>query len=179
MNLPMTPMTPRRATLQLKKGPDAAPPAVAAPVGTPPRPARPDAQKERRRLDNIALSAQASARKRADLEKVAPLLTAYLAGLPALTRTVEVDGAACLRPLAVGVRHAVAAWLRAQPQTAGCSATTLNELISLALKAHVGKPAYLAGILSFNERFDLDGQKCGAVTDKHKAHATKRQELKA
>ena len=152
---------------------------MAAPVGTPPRPARPDAQKERRRLDNIALSAQASARKRADLEKVAPLLTAYLAGLPALTRTVEVDGAACLRPLAVGVRHAVAAWLRAQPQTAGCSATTLNELISLALKAHVGKPAYLAGILSFNERFDLDGQKCGAVTDKHKAHATKRQGLRA
>lgn len=182
MNLPLIP--PKRPLLQLKKRVVAAPPppVVAAPVVAPPlkkapNPPKPAVEKERRRLENMALSALAASKRRADMAKVAPLLTAYLTRKPILSVTVVVDDVECFRPLAVGVRHAVLAWLRTQPETVDCSATVLNDLISLALKPHVNEPKYLAGVLKFDERFDLDGQVCGAVTAKHKANATKKQGL--
>ncbi len=171
-------IVPKRATLQIKNRKEALPPVIAALVKKAPNPSQPAAEKERRRLENIQFSAQSAANKQAAVQKVAPLLNAYLAGKPILSMTVVVDGVECFRPLAVGVRHTLIAWLRTQPESAvDCSATVLNELISLALKPHVDAPKYLAGVLKFDERFDLDGEVCGVVSAKQKANATKKQGL--
>ncbi len=152
-------------------------PVIIAPVKKAPKQSKSAAEKERRRLENMELSSLAAAKRRADIARVDPVLTAYFNSKPMLSVTLWVDGVECFRPLAVGTRHAVIAWLRTQPETVDCSATVLNDLIALTLKPHVEAPQYLAGVLKFNERFDLDGQVCGVVSAKHKANATKKQKL--
>lgn len=87
--------------------------------------------------------------------------------------TVLVDGVECFRPLAIGVHKTILAWLRQQPETLGCSNTLLIDLIKAALGPHVAKLPYLAGLLKFQDRFDLDGNAVGVVEDKHRARAEK------
>ena len=53
------------------------------------------------------------------------------------------------------------------------SNTLLIDLIKAALEPHVAKPPYLAGLLKFQDRFDLDGNAAGVVEDKHRARAEK------
>lgn len=104
---------------------------------------------------------------------VAPLVRAYLRGKPVLTTPVVLEGVTYFRPLCVGVNKSIVAWLRAQPEALGCSNTVLKDAISWILAPHVARPSYLAGILKFDERFDLEGHPVGVVSEQDKAHAAK------
>lgn len=185
-----------RPTLTLKKKPVPVPvepvtPAVqpAEPVKTtepvkpadPPEPAKAakkspkEAQeaKEARAAANRLLGQELSARRRAYFEKVKPLLAAYLADKAILRETVLVDGVECLRPLGVGIHKTIFAWLHEQPDAQGASNTLLMDLIKAVLGPHVVQPQYLAGLLKFQDRFDLDGAVAGPVAGQQKARAEK------
>lgn len=168
-----------RPLLKLKKqievpAPQTAPPsAPAKPVKSAKR-ARASLAKEQQRLENIRLGAQAAARRRAQLASVEPLVKAYLLGKPALTTPVVLEGRPFLRPLYVGIGKAVLTWLRAQPQALGCGNTVLNDAISSVLQPHVDQPRYIASLLKFEERFDLDGNAVGVVSARDKARAARK-----
>lgn len=155
-----------KSTLKLKK-------LVVVPVVKAPR--KPVAQVEAaaKRLANQLMNEEQHARRLAQIAKVQPLVDSYFSDKAILRETVFVDGVECFRPLVVGVGKTVFAWLRAQPETLDCSNILLNDLIELVLKPHVSKPQYLAGILKFQERFDLAGNVAGEVLGKHKFHAEK------
>ena len=129
--------------------------------------------KEARAAANRLLNEEQHARRLAQWDQVKPLVDAYCSDQPLLRETVLVDGVECFRPLAVGVHKTILAWLREQPQTLGCSNILLTDLIKAALAPHVAKPPYLAGLLKFQDRFDLDGHVAGVVEDKHRARAQK------
>ena len=156
------------------------PPASAEPVKKvikkPPNPAKSAAEKERLQLVHLEWTARTAAKKVVDIARVMPVLQAYLRSKPVLSETVRVDGVDYLRPLALEVRKTIMAWLRAQPEALDCSGTLLGDLIDLAMKPHVDAPQYLAGVLKFDERFDLEGKVCGRVSAKHRKNATKKQE---
>lgn len=186
-----------RPLLKLKKtlqAPESQPPEVAAaanptaliqppvlaqttPPAKPAKPARPAQQaleKERIRQENIRLAALAWARRREQMATVVPLLEAYLASKAAWTVLVVLEGEGYFRPLCIGLNKVLLAWLRAQPQALGCSSTVLSDAVAGAVKSHVNQPQYSAGILKFNERFDLDGNPAGVVSPKEKAHAARK-----
>lgn len=155
-----------KQTLKLKKP-------VAIPVVKAPR--KPVAQVEAAalRLANRLLNEEQHARRLAQIAKVQPFVDSYFSDKAILRETVFVDGVECFRPLVVGIGKTVFSWLRAQPETLGCSNILLNDLIELVLKPHVSKPQYLAGLLKFQERFDFDGNVAGEVLAKHKTRAEK------
>lgn len=173
-----------RPTLTLKKKPS---PAPLAPVATPAEPVQPaepakaakqspkaaQEAKEARAAANRLLNEEQHARRLAQWDQLKPLVDAYCSDQSLLRETVLVDGVKCFRPLAVGVHKTILAWLREQPQTLGCSNILLTDLIKAALAPHVAKPPYLAGLLKFQDRFDLDGNPAGVVEDKHRARAEK------
>jgi hypothetical protein len=148
-----------------------APPAQSKPAKLSPKEVQ--AAKEARAAANRLLGQELAARRRAGTERVKPLLDAYWADQALFHETVLIDGVECLRPLAVGVHKTLLAWLRTQPQAEGCSNTLLNDLVKALLGPHVAQPGYRAGLLKFQDRFDLDGQVAGAISDPHKARAYK------
>lgn len=180
-------MKPDRPMLRLKK-PTPAPtapavtvkpaPAVAVKPEKPTKPAKPIPEKERMRLENIRLNAEACDRRKAQIERAKPLIDAYIADKLVLRETVLIDGVECFRPLMIGTRKTIFAFLKAHPDLQDCTNTVLNDLISEVLEAHVAKLQYIAGLVKFNERFDLDGNPVDAILEKHKAAAIKVQKAK-
>lgn len=173
-----------RPILTLKKKPAPAPLAPVTPGVEPavpvdlPQPAQAakfakPSPKEAQTAANRLLNEEQRARRLAHSEKVTPLVEAYCSDQALFRETVLVDGVECFRPLAIGVHKTILAWLRQQPETLGCSNTLLIDLIKAALGPHVAKPPYLAGLLKFQDRFDLDGNAVGVVEDKHRARAEK------
>ena len=179
-----------RPTLTLKKKPAPAPLAPVSPQAEPVQPAvsvepaepvKPVKQspkeaqeaKEARTAANRLLNQEQHARRLAQWDQFKPLVEAYVADHPMFNQTVWVEGVECFRPLAIGVHKTILAWLREQPEALGCSNTLLIDLIKTTLEPHVAKPHYLAGLLKFQHRFDLDGNAAGVVEDKHKARAEK------
>lgn len=161
-----------KQTLKLKKS-------VVAPVVKAPR--KPVAQVEAaaKRLANQLLNEEQHARRLAQIAKVQPLVDSYFSDKATFHETVFVDGVECFRPLFVAIRKTLFSWLRAQPETLGCSNILLTDLINLKLEPHVSKPQYLAGVLKFQERFDLDGNVSGEVSVKQKVQAEKSIQAKA
>jgi hypothetical protein len=137
------------------------------------KPAKPILEKERIRLENIRLNAEGYERRRLQVEKAKPLFDAYFADKPALRETVLIDGVECLRPLMIATRKTIFTFFKAHPDLQDLTNTVIADLISEALKAHVAKPQYAAGLVKFNERFDLDGNPVDAISEKHKATAIK------
>lgn len=131
------------------------------------------ATKDARAEANRQLARVMYQHRAAGAARLQPLLDAYLADFPLLRDTVVVDGAECFRPLAIGVHKTLIAWLRALPEAEGCSNTLLADLIKAALQPHVSQSRYRAGLVKFQQRFDLDGQAVGPIADKHKARAEK------
>ena len=189
-----------RPTLTLKKKPVPAPlvpvatpaepaqpvePAVSVPPVDSTKPAKPAKQspqteKEARTAANRLLNEAQHARRLAQWDRLKPLVEAYCSDQALFRETVLVDGVECLRPLAIGVHKTLFAWLREQPDAQGASNILLMDLIKAVLRPHVAQPRYLAGLLRFQNRFDLDGNAAGVVEDKHKARAEKAlQKLKA
>lgn len=165
--------------LRLKKPTPA--PAVAvkpAPAVKREKPAKPIPEKERMRLENIRLNAEGYDRRKAQIERAKPLVNAYVADKTVLSETVLIDGVECFRPLMIGTRKTIFAFLKAHPALQDCTNTVLNDLISEVLEAHVATPQYIAGLVKFNERFDFDGTPVDAVLEKHKATAIQRQKAK-
>ena len=181
-----------RPILTLKKKPSPVPPSplepvaesapssLAAPAALPEpvnaaQPAKPSSQeaKQARLAANRLVNEELRARRRAGAERLQPLVDAYVAEHPLFHQTVWVEGVECLKPLAIGVHKAILTWLREQPEALDCSNTLLLDLIKAALEPHVIKPPYLAGLLKFQHRFDLDGNATGVVEDKHRARAQK------
>lgn len=181
-----------RPILTLKKKPSSVPPlplesvaesapsSLAAPAAPPEpvnatQPAKPSPQeaKQARVAANRLVNEELRARRRAGAERLQPLVDAYVAEHPLFHQTVWVDGVECFKPLAIGIHKAILTWLRQQPEALGCSSSLLIDLIRSALESHVIKPAYLAGLLKFQDRFDLDGNPNGVVKDKHRARAEK------
>ena len=138
------------------------------------KPPKPVQQKELKRLENIRLNAEETARRKAQIEKAKPLVDAYLADKTVLRDTVLIDGVECLRPLMIGARKTIFSFFKAHPDLQDCTNTVLNDLISEVLEAHVAKPEYTAGLVKFNDRFDLDGNPVDAISEKHKATAMER-----
>ena len=181
-----------RPTLTLKKkssttpAVSATPDAQAEPV-QPAEPAKPvepakaakqspneaQAAKEDRAAANRLLNQEQHARRLAQWDQLKPLVDAYVADHPLFNQTVWVEGVECFKPLAIGIHQMILTWLREQPEALDCSNSLLTDLIKAALEPHVIKPAYLAGLLKFQDRFDLDGNPKGAVKDKHRARAEK------
>jgi len=147
-------------------------PAIAA--ENPKKKPNPQAEKERKKQENIQRAAEFSARKREQIEKLKPIVLAYFGTKRIMAETVEIDSIACLKPLAVGVGKAIFATLHVRPEFADCTNTTLNQLIASVLHPHTSRPEYLAGVLAFAHRHSIDGEPTGEVTPKHKANATKR-----
>lgn len=180
-------MKPDRPMLRLKK-PTPAPtapavtvkpaPAVAVKPEKPTKPAKPIPEKERMRLENIRLNAEASDRRKAQIERATPLVNAYFADKRVLKETVSIDGVECFHPLMIGTRKAILAFFKAHPDLQDCTNTVLTDLIAEVLKAHVATPQYIAGLLKFHERFDLDGNPVDAISEKHKDAAIKMQKAK-
>lgn len=181
-----------RPILTLKKKPSSVPPAASETVAEPAppllaepvasaepvnaeQPAKlfPQEAKQARLAANRLVNEELRARRRAGVERLQPLVDAYMAGHPLFHQTTWVEGVECLKPLAIGVHKAILTWLREQPEALDCSNTLLIDLIKAALEPHVSKPAYLAGLLKFQDRFDLDGNPNGVVKDKHRARAKK------
>lgn len=181
-----------RPILTLKKKPSSVPPSplepvaesapssLAAPAAPPEpvnatQPAKPSPQeaKQARLAANRLVNEELRARRRAGAERLQPLVDAYVAGHPLFNQTVWVEGVECFKPLAIGIHQMILTWLREQPEALDCSNSLLTDLIKAALEPHVIKPAYLAGLLKFQDRFDLDGNPKGAVKDKHRARAEK------
>lgn len=181
-----------RPILTLKKKPSSVPPlplesvaesapsSLAAPAARPEpvnatQPAKPSPQeaKQARLAANRLVNEELRSRRRAGAERLQPLVDAYVAEHPLFHQTVWVEGVECLKPLAIGVHKAILTWLREQPEALDCSKTLLLDLIKAALEPHVIKPEYLAGLLKFQDRFDLDGNPNGVVKDKHRARAQK------
>ena len=138
------------------------------------KPPKPVQQKELKRLENIRLNAEETARRKAQLEKAKPLVDAYFSDRTVFRDTVLIDGVECLRPLVIGARKTMFAFFKSHPDLQDCTNTVLNDLISEVLEAHVAKPQYIAGLVKFNERFDLDGNPVDAISEKHKATAMQR-----
>lgn len=169
-----------RPTLTLKK-PAPAQVATVTPDAKPDVPVEPakvakqspKEAKEAQAAANRLLQEELRVRRIALSEKVKPLVDAYFSDKTILRETVLVDGVECLRPLAVGVHKTIFSWLRAQPEAEGCSNTLLVHLIKPVLEPHVSRPEYLAGLLKFQDRFDLDGNVVSPVADKHKTYAQK------
>ena len=187
-----------RPILSLKKKPAPAPadavtpqpvePAVSvqpADSTQPAKAAKPSPQeakeaKEARTAANRLLNEAQHARRLAQWDRLKPLVEAYCADQALFRETVLVDGVECLRPLAIGVHKTLFAWLREQPDAQGASNILLMDLIKAVLRPHVAQPRYLAGLLKFQDRFDLDGNAAGVVEDQHKARAQKAwQKLRA
>ncbi len=157
-----------------------APPPLAEPVAplepdNADQPAKlsPQEAKQARLAANRLVNEELRARRRAGAERLQPLVAAYVADHPLFNQTVWVEGVECSKPLAIGIHKAILTWLRQQPEALGCSSSLLIDLIRSALESHVIKPSYLAGLLKFQDRFDLDGNPSGVVKDKHKARAQK------
>lgn len=172
-----------RPTLTLKK-PAPAPVATVTPDAKPDVPVEPakpakaakqypKEAKEAQAAANRLLNEEQQARRRAQIEKVRPLVKSYLSDQAIFRDTVLVDGTECLRPLALGIHKTIFSRLRDQLGTLDCTSTVLTELIKAAMKAHVSRRKYIAGLLKFQERFDLDGNAVGPVVDKHKDRAQK------
>lgn len=125
-----------------------------------------------KRLANRVLNEEQHARRLSQILKIQPVLDAYFAK-PVFQDTVVVDGVECFCPLFIGIRKTTFTWLRTQPETFDCSNILLTDLINLVLEPHVLKRQYVAGLLKFNERFDLDGNPMGEVLPNHKIHAQK------
>lgn len=157
-----------------------APPPLAEPVASPepvnadqPVKLSPQEAKQARLAANRLVNEELRARRRAGAERLQPLVDAYVASHPMFNQTVWVEGVECLKPLAIGIHKAILTWLRQQPEALGCSSSLLIDLIRSALESHVIKPSYLAGLMKFQDRFDLDGNPNGIVKDKHRARAKK------
>ena len=146
----------------------------AEPVKKSVKPPKPVPQKELKRLENIRLNAEETARRKMQIEKTKPLIDAYFADKNVFRDTVLIDGVECFRPLMIGARKTIYAFFKAHPDLQDCTNTVLNDLISEVLEAHVAKPEYIAGLVKFNERFDLDGNRVDAISEKHKATAMQR-----
>jgi hypothetical protein len=177
-----------RPTLQLKKPTPVSAPVVTvtpapakkptpAPVLKPVsakkavKPPKPLPEKERLRLENIRINAEGYARRQAQIEKIKPLIDAYFAEKPVFREIVMVDGVECFRPLMIGARKVVFQFFKTQPEFQDYTNTVLNDLISERFEIHAAKPQYVAGLVKFNERFDLDGNPVDAISEKHKAKA--------
>ena len=76
-----------------------------------------------RRLANQRMNEEQHARRLVQVAKVQPLVDAYFSDKSILSETVLLDGVECFRPLAIGIHNTVLDWLRAQPETVGCSQT--------------------------------------------------------
>jgi hypothetical protein len=159
---------------------ESAPSSLAAPAAPPEpinatQPAKPSSQeaKQARVAANRLVNEELRARRRAGAERLQPLVDAYVADHPLFNQTVWVEGVECSKPLAIGIHKAILTWMRQQPEALGCSSSLLIDLIRSALESHVIKPSYLAGLLKFQDRFDLDGNPNGVVKDKHRARAEK------
>lgn len=90
-----------------------------------------------------------------------------------MAEIIEIDSVACLKPLAIGIHKTIIATLQAQPEFQDCSNHTPPD----ARKSTVAIPharEYLAGVLNFAQRYGIDGESNGEVTEKHKANASKR-----
>ena len=112
------------------------------------------------------------------MERAKPLVSAYFADKLVLRETVLIDGVECFRPLMIGTRKTVFALFKAHPDLQDCTNTVLNDLLSEVLDVHAAKPQYIAGLVKFNERFDLDGNPVDAISEQHKAAAIKMQKAK-
>ena len=134
----------------------------------------PNAEKELKKQKNIQHEAELSARKREQIEKLTPIVRAYFASKPIMAEIIEIDSVACLKPLAVGIHKTIIATLQAQPEFQDCSRTTLHQMLAKVLNGHTSRPEYLAGVLNFAQRYGIDGESNGEVTEKHKADASKR-----
>lgn len=163
----------QRSTPALNKSVEIKPPKSQSPPKTE-KVAAIKAAKEIKRLENIRLSSEAAARKRAQLVQAKPLVEAYFAAKAIITDTVLVDGVAICRPLAIGTRQRVIAELQALPLCDGVSASVLNQLVTEVLHAHTTQDAYLRGLLLLGERVNLDGNVVGTVTPAHKTKAQMR-----
>lgn len=138
------------------------------------KPPKPIPQKELKRLENIKLNEEETSRRKAQIEKAKPLIDAYIADKNVFCDTVLIDGVECLRPLMIGARKIIFSFFKSHPDLQDCTNTVINDLLSEVLKAHVAKPEYVAGLVKFNERFDLDGNPVDAISEKHKATAMQR-----
>lgn len=135
---------------------------------------KPVAQSEAaaKRLANRLLNEEKYAIRLNQILKIQPVLDAHFAK-PVFQDTVFFDDVECFRPLFIGIRETTFAWLRTQPEASDCSNTLLINLISSVLEPHALDPQYLAGLVKFNQRFDLDGNPIGEVLLEHKTHAQK------
>ena len=153
-------------------------PKTQKPAPVPKKPKPPSrAEIQARRLANQRMNEEQHARRLVQVAKVQPLVDAYFSDKSILSETVLLDGVECFRPLAIGIHKTVLQWLRAQPETVGCPQTLLNDLLEAVLKPHVSSPQYRAGLLKFQERFDLHGNVAGIVSEKQKAKLQKSLEL--
>jgi hypothetical protein len=138
------------------------------------KPSKPCPQKEQKRLENIRLNAEETARRKAQIEKAQPLFDAYIADKTVFQETLLIDDADCLRPLMIGARKAIFNFFKTHPDLQDCTNSVLNDLIAKVLRKHVAKPEYIAGLVKFNDRFDLDGKPVHAISEKHKDKAIER-----
>lgn len=136
--------------------------------------AQPNPDKEKIRLENIRINAEEVVRRKVQIEKAKPLMDAYFEKNPVFRESVLIDGVECLRPLMIGTRKSLFTLFKSNPELQDCTNTVLTDLISDALESHVAKPQYVAGLVKFNERFDLEGNPVEAIAEKHKAGAIER-----
>lgn len=144
--------------------------AIKPPKATKPKP-KPSSEKEAVRLENIRLGSEAAAKKRACTEMVKPLIEQYFAENPIFREMVVIDNVECLKPLMIGARKSFFQIIKNHPDAQNCTNTVLNDLISAILIVHTKKLPYINGLVKFNDRFDLDGNPAGAISEEHKTKA--------
>lgn len=129
-------------------------------------------EKEQRKLDNTKINAEKSAHKEVQFKKTQPLVHAYFSRKLIFQESVLIDGIECFRPLMIGASKIVFQHLRAQIED--CSNVLLRNLMKESFISHCEKPKYIYGLLKFNERFDLDGNAVGKISEKEKIMAIKK-----
>lgn len=128
-------------------------------------------EKEKRRLENIRLASEASARNREQFAKARPIIKTYLSSKLIFQETVFIDDVECFRPLMIGIHKQVFNLFRADPELADCTNTVISKIINVFIIRHIKKPQYIAGMLKFDNRFDFDINPVEVISDEHKTRA--------
>lgn len=123
--------------------------------------------------ENSLRNSELKAQKDVWEQKLKPLIEEYVKNLPIICDAVLMDGIEYFRPLALGIHKTILSKLREVYDTEGCSNTLIFQLLEPVLKEHVATSKYLQGVLIFTNRFDLDGNNSGEISEKHKVKAKK------
>lgn len=126
---------------------------------------------------NRILGEEQHKQKLAHLAKVKPFFDEFISSKAIFNETIIVDDVECFRPLMIGVRKVILDFIKSQPDFQDCTNTTINNLIEKKFKYHTERPRYINGLLKFNERFDLNGNPVGVISEKHKAKAQAKADL--